>query len=304
MVKRFFWISIVFSLIFIFSVDGVSAAGEAYFNIKTDYRTDGLSWNIAGNLDGEDPNILSELTWKELQICQLVAEIKLDLNQKLTFQSSLGYGLIGRGYSQDSDYYGNDRTMEFSRSNNQSNGDNVWDGSISIGYRMINNPKWDLILSAGYSWNRQNLRMTDGYQTIPDTGAFTGLNSTYKSSWNGPLVGVYAANQFRPNWHLFGNVEYHWADYYGEGNWNLRDDLLHPVSFIHQADGGGVVTIIGVEYSIPDEWSVDLSYKQANWAAGNGLDQVFSADGLIGYTRLNEVVWNSSVITFIVRRFF
>ena len=39
---------------------------ETEFVFSAGYRKDELDWNIAGNINGNNPNILSELTWEDL----------------------------------------------------------------------------------------------------------------------------------------------------------------------------------------------------------------------------------------------
>ncbi|UCG08955.1 MAG: hypothetical protein JSV83_10030, partial [Desulfobacterales bacterium] len=44
---------------------------ESEVAVGNGYRRDELDWNIAGNINGNNPNILSELTWEDLEIYQL-----------------------------------------------------------------------------------------------------------------------------------------------------------------------------------------------------------------------------------------
>jgi len=50
-----------------------AAQGSSRFDISlgTDYRHAQLDWNIAGTFAGSGPNILSELTWHDLDIAQV-----------------------------------------------------------------------------------------------------------------------------------------------------------------------------------------------------------------------------------------
>lgn len=312
--------AVIYCLILVFTLI-VSFTGMAFADVlqivsglEVGYRIDDFSWNIAGNIFGQDPNILSELSWKDLKIFQVKAHTRIDLDQNVFIQGSVNYGIIMSGKNQDSDYSGDNRTGEFSRSNNGANGDNVMDVSIALGYNATSNPsRFKLSPLVGYSFNWQNLRMTDGYQTVnidPDTGEtdytgpFPGLNSTYKTEWQGPWFGVNLEGEISSQWTVFGNFEYHLADYTGKGNWNLRDDLDHPVSFLHSADGDGYTCSVGTAFSPNDQLQISLKYYFSSWSTGSGTDQTFGANGTSGITQFNEANWHSEAIMLaIVREF-
>jgi hypothetical protein len=288
---------------------GIVQAEELPIELKLDagYRLDNLHWNIAGDSSGANPNILSELTWSDLKIFQIHGLATIPLRNSLFLQGALNFGVIITGNNRDSDYLGDNRTEEFSRSYNRSNG-NVLDSSISAGYYLARTDGEKFIRLApmiGYSFNQQNLRMTDGYQIInidPDTqtpgytGPFSGLDSTYKAAWSGPWLGANLTVSLSPTWMVFSDFDYHWASYYGEGNWNLRDDLAHPVSFTHHAAGNGYHWSAGVNFSPNSQLKLTLKLHSGVWSAGPGIDQVFGVDGNTGITRLNEVVWTSQAI--------
>jgi hypothetical protein len=290
------------------------------FQLGAGYRQDQFDWNIAGTPQGTSPNILSELEWKDLEIYQLRAKGKavVGLDNFPYFDAcvkgSLGYGWIVDGDNQDSDYLGDNRTFEFSRSNNETEDDDVFDAALAIGPRFGFREGMLIVTPlVGYSYHEQNLRITDGVQTVanqaladavlgpgevvlPPLGPFPGLNSTYEAEWYGPWLGVDL--EIRPSGRLTltGSVEYHWADYEAEADWNLRSDLAQPTSFKHSADGEGIVLTAAAAWSLGERWSVELSYDFADWETDPGRDQVFLADGTVGGTRLNEVNWESQAI--------
>ena len=80
------------------------------------YRLDDLDWSIAGNLNGTNPNIVSELTWSDLESYQLKLGGKGTIDRVFYLRGSAAFGWVLSGDVQDSDYNGDDRTQEFSRS--------------------------------------------------------------------------------------------------------------------------------------------------------------------------------------------
>ena len=280
---------------------------EFQFDIEGGYRVDNLVWNIAGDISGCCPNILSELTWDDLYSYQLKSKAKMVFNDALVVDGVADYGFILDGDNQDSDYLGNDRTLEFSRSNNNAEDGNVLDFTGGLGYRFhfwgsdaqssfAVDEAWVTPLG-GYSYHEQNLTITDGLQTIPPTGSFPGLNSSYETEWKGPWVGFEVDGRIEKVRAMF-RFEYHWADYLAEANWNLRDDFAHPKSFEHIADGTGVVFTFQGAYDINDHWSISLTGDIQDWETDPGIDRTFFSDGTVIDTRLNVVEWNSFDVMF------
>jgi hypothetical protein len=264
------------------------------------YRVDNLDWNIAGDIDGMNPNVLSELTWSDLNIFQIRVDGSTITPEIFYVRGSLSYGWILNGDNQDSDYGGDDRTSEYSRSNNRANDGNVFDTSLGLGYPF--NPKLEqgdfyIVPLVGYSYHEQNLTITDGQQTIPPTGSFEGLNSTYETGWKSFWLGLDLLSNTSEKFIISLSLEYHWVNYEAEGNWNLRDDFAHPVSFTDEADGTGIVISLGLDYVLGDltkrNWTINSNFDYQNWSTDPGVHRTFFADGTSGDTRLNVVNWNS-----------
>lgn len=277
-----------------------------HVSVSVGYREDNLDWNIAGG--GVD--VLSELSWKNLVMAQMQAAAQVNMKNDWRIRADLGYGEISSGANQDSDYSGNNRTLEFSRSSNKAGG-NVGDASIALGktLRLLDQTVGKFIYvtpSIGLSVHQQNLTMTEGVQTVsrPDLvppgvgvaplGPFAGLNSRYAAQWQGPWIGIEALIEAGSNLSLTASAEYHVADYLAKANWNLRNDLAHPVSFKHTAKGQGIVGSVGASYPIAKSWTMNLSLKYHQWSTRAGNDLIYFADGSVGRTRLNSVNWEST----------
>ena len=273
------------------------------------YREDNLDWNIAGNLNGNNPNILSELTWSDIEIFQLKAGFKSVFDRVIYMRGAMDYGWIFNGENQDADYNGDNRTLEWSQSNNATDQGSVWDATLGIGYQFkAASDKLKIVPLLGYSYSDQYFNITDGYQTVsvpslvppedapPAVGPIPGLDSSYEAEWWGPWVGIDLLFDPSEKMRLYAGFEYHWADYQGEADWNLRSDFAHPTSFEHNADGTGIIMTIGGEFSLPKPWFLSLNINYQDWSTDPGLDTLYYADGSISQTRLNEVNWNSFAI--------
>ena len=170
---------------------------QAKFEGTGGYRQDNLNWTIAGNSAGTSPNILSELEWEDLQILEVQGKAEIVLAEHFVLDGIGSYGQIMSGENQDSDFLGDNRTFEFSRSNNDAESGSVLDLSGGAGIRIhldeyaekLESEKLHLTLLGGYSYHEQNLEITNGFQTIPFTGSFAGLDSRYETQWEGPWAG-------------------------------------------------------------------------------------------------------------------
>ncbi len=213
------------------------------------------------------------------------------------------------GDNRDSDYAGDDRSGEFSRSLSETGDDEVRDASGGVGWRLriYDTPaagRGHLIPLAGYSHHVQSLRDTDAVQVVGGSGSIPGVDSTYETEWNGPWVGMRAELELPRNLQLFATGEYHWADYHAEADWNLREAFAHPKSFEHEADANGWVVSVGADW-FPGflnrrgetreggRWYLRARGTWQDWSTDPGIDRVFFADGSSVETRLNEVNWSS-----------
>ena len=158
------------------------------FEIYPTYRQDNFVWNKAGLNDF--PNIISELKWEYLRIQGVKGVLKHDMGKRHFLEASGSWGWIYSGANQDSDYDGDNRTEETSRSNNTSDHGNVFDLSLALGWKLQDKLTRRTNLLAGYAINSQNMTMTNGVQTIPPDGPFAGLNAAYKGLWRGPWIGL------------------------------------------------------------------------------------------------------------------
>lgn len=299
-------LTIIVALLFFLPANSFARDRLASFDLEVNggKRTDQLDWNIAGTIAGTSPNVLSELTWKDLEINEVSAKAKIVMvNNKVPFggmvKGSIHYGEIQSGENQDSDYLTDNRTNEFSRSNNRSDWGEVWDSKVGGGLVFMSKNKiFSMAPLIGYSFHLQNLKIHDGYQTIyvPDPlleGPISGLNSSYDGEWQTGFVGLDL--EFKPsaNFEVYGGVELHAGQYEAEANWNLRGDLRHPVSFTHQSDEAtGVVTNVGLRVGLKNILlNAEMRYRK--FQAEDGTAKTYKDDGTIPATRLNEVNWES-----------
>lgn len=276
-------------------------------------RFDTLDWNIASDLSGTStPNILSELTWDELAVFELSAKARhvqpasiWPLKGGIMIEGEITGGVAISGENQDSDYNGNDRTLEFSRSNNDGSGGYSYGFSTSAGYQFnvaesVRRGSYLFITFtpfAGYAWDEQQYKMTDGNQTIPSTGSFAGLDSEYVTQWSGPFYG--AEIGIEKNRHaLTLRGEYHDLDYDAEAIWNLRTDFKQDPSFIHEGDGDGIQISANYSYALDSKYEFTSDWTYTSRSIEDGLDILYFSNGNVSTQKLNEVNNESHAVRF------
>ena len=287
----------LFSLLFLVGSPNLqTAAAATQLDIFPFYRQDNLIWNKAGL--NNFPNVLSELKWENLRTQGIKAVLKHDLGPRYFLEATGSYGYTYSGTTQDSDYDGDNRTLEFSRSNSNGSGGTMFDASLSLGWKLQDSKKAKTSLQAGYAINRQYLDMTNYVQTIDTSpnsqlGPFPGVSASYKALWRGPWVGVVHDQTLNKRLHLTTRLEYHLPDYAGECYWRSRSDLAQPVTNNHWASAQGIVAAIGVDYVTGPRWILGAGVEYTNYTTFPGTDQVNIADGTHVQIRLNEVRWDS-----------
>lgn len=284
-----------------------------YFDTEWDfemgYRVDEVKWSIR---QSDTVKVLSELTYRDLQIFQLALNGCLVTYNNIYFRGEANGGWILSGQAQDDDYLGPNRTLLFSKSISQTNDDNVVDLSFGAGYLFdVCGTGLTIAPVVGYSYHEQNIRMTNGIQIFdldfPEIeGPIPGLNSTYDTRWDGPWFGLDFAYDLMCDIGIFAIYEHHWPRYKGKGNWNLRSDFLGD--FIHDAARGHAnVVEIGINYDWCD-WIIGLSSKFQKWNSGFGVDTTFISDEtdiiFPASTVLNPVTWRSYSIMVDIGRCF
>lgn len=251
--------------------------------LNTGYQREDLKWSIAGNLDGQNPNIYSELQWKKVGGQSIAAALRWNFWNKLMLMGGYQRVSIRSGTVRDNDYNGDNRTN--SAYDQIFNADRGFtrDLAIGFGYKLIDNETFSITPFAGYSTSKQSLHLLDRSGQYPD------LNSTYETNWKGPFVKAIASVKFAKKITATTALGYHQADYNSKADWNLIPTFQHPVSYRHTAKGYGVAADASVAYSITKNIAVNFGGGYFTWQTGEGIDELFLSSGGSEKTQLNDV---------------
>lgn len=290
-------------------------AGQEYIQQLTaeaGYRVDQLDWNIGGVNTGRTDqfvNVLSELTWRDVKISQVALQMDSQDKHGFRLRWRMSFGTVFDGNNQDSDFDYDNRQGEFSRSNNDADGD-VSDLSIGLGRQYEINMFgriYQLMPALGYSLSRQNFEMRNGFQTLfvptpggaPDlseVGPIPGLDSTYDTKWKTFWLGLDVGVQQTKKLRWLAGVKFHAGDLTARANWNLRTDFAHPLSFEHWADGYGFAATFGSQYKLAENLSMTVMLDYQSWSTERGVDRVYFSSGSNVDTPLNEVNWKTTSV--------
>lgn len=294
--------AIIYSLLL--SAASLAADLDLTVDLITGYRIDNFDFSIAGDISGYNPNVLSELTWRDVEAYQVGLGTKALIRDHYYARASVSRAWSYDGTCRDSDYDGDNRTLEFARSYSDADDSRFFDLSLGLGYqfRFFSDA---LVLTpvAGFSYSTQKLSTTSGVQTLDEDGdeydelgPYPGHDSTYGGKWSSWWAGIDLSIKPIQRLTIFGTFEYHYADYRADADWNLRWDFAHPESFSQRADGGGVVLSGGIGYSFADNWEAAVKVDYQDWWTDSGIDTTFFTDGSSIDTRLNRVNWDSMAI--------
>lgn len=273
--------------------------------LGTGYRQDELDWTIAGS--NGTPNVMSELSWKDLQMVEVSGGISGELFCIGAYRINADYAWILHGRNRDSDYAGDNRTIEYSRSDNKASRGEAFDLKAGIGTHYT---FCGLVITplTGYALMEQHLTMYHGNQTIDligfGLGRFKGLHNRYNTTWQSPWVGIDLFYDTECDFTFYGSFEYHWPYYRAKGHWNLRTDFIGD--FIHRGNGHGCWSTIAATYALCSGFNCGISGEALIFKIKDGtdttkfIDVITDTNGNIigeqvftGRTKLNVVNYRS-----------
>lgn len=267
-----------------------------------DYR-----WSVSGNIYGTSPNIMSELSWNNLQGNAHHLGLEFIASSGWMGRSTLQMNEFNQGGQvQDSDYLYDNRTGEFSRSFSLPNGSNSQDLTLLAGHKLSLNESQNISITPiiGISRNLTELRMVSGKQTIPASTSYPNLDNRYRAQFDAILAGVEACWWMTPTLGLDLKWHHAWLNYHAEADWNLRTDFQHPVSFYHDGKGSDNRWTIGLLGRINNEWQMELAYTFRQGSLQNGIDVVNLSNGSQQRTLLKEVEWSTTSTSLLAHRIF
>ncbi|QNK64340.1 hypothetical protein H7F33_07615 [Pedobacter sp. PAMC26386] len=242
-----------------------------------DYRSSDFQWSIAGNNLGQNPNILSEVKWKNIKGPGMGLDIRLNIWSPIFFKGSYHRTWIKSGQVTDNDYAADNRTEPGYHADLNSNEGFIYTWFVTTGYEFRIGQTLKISPYAGYTKNTQQLHLKNfNNETDP---AIKTLNSIYQANRAGLILGAAATLSLTNQLSVEGIVNYSQVKYQAYADWNLIDAFAHPVSFKHKANGYGTEALLQLNYSFTAVLSVLIRGNYDYTNTGKGTDELFLVDG-------------------------
>jgi hypothetical protein len=255
----------------------------AQISVTAGYAREDFHWSIAGNSAGQDPNVYSELKWRNAGGFFTRIDGQWAVWKRWRVIADASRTFFSSGSMTDMDYGLDNRHDVLYDQRFPVTGGYSEAGSAGIGYVVVDSRRFGLTSYAGYGVSKQYFPVTD------PGGPFDGLNSSYAGKWLGPFVKMAGSWKVAGRWGVAAGLRYDQVVYRGVANWNLIADFSHPVSFRHRADGYGVTGNVGVDYRVSRRLALSLRGDYFGWETGTGIDELYLAAGGTQQTQLNGV---------------
>lgn len=253
-------------------------------SLSAHYSIEHVDWSIAGNMNGENPNIYSELVWKDLAGPGLELDVTVPVYKHLFVYSHLIAKTIVAGHATDTDYLGNNRTQPSFDVVLRSDRGRTMSAVTGAGYRFPVGDGHYIAPAIGYGVNTGHL-----YLFGPDHASRQALRSSYTTTWTGLAGTITAGGMLTRNLGFEFDFRYQQVAYRGKANWNLIETFMHPVSFRHYASGYGIHSGVKIFYRTTPRCTLFLTTRHYHWTTGRGRDVLFLASGETVFTLFNGI---------------
>lgn len=262
------------------------AEPKLQLSLSSGYQHENFHWSIAGNANGQDPNIYSELKWKNVSGTAYNASIQYNVWNKIILYGSYNRVSVKSGSVSDVDYSKDNRNGPVYDENFSDNKGSTLTWMAGAGYKLFNNKLFCLTPYIGYTRNIQNLYIVD------ETGQFPTLNSSYQAYWKGCFIKVISSIKIWRSLKASVNITYNQANYNSRGDWNLIEQFKHPISYTQIADGYGINAGAQLSYHIIRQLSIFAEFNYFDWETGNGTDTLYLTTGENDKTQFNAAFRN------------
>lgn len=245
-------------------------------------KTEDFRWSIAGNSDGKNPNVLSEIIFNPIKSKGFYLNSTYKFAKKLSVAIAYNTFQIYKGRATDFDYAGDNRTDATSQLFLNSNKGHMRALNIGLFYHLLDDSTFGIKAGANYSTAKELLYLLNDDDPT--------LQTTYSTKWHGP--GLSVDGSWTSAWKFFvaGSISYSFLKYAAEANWNNIPTFLHPVSFTHAATGHGWNTETFAGYKLNTHLNAIVKWQYDNWKTGYGKDKLYLTNGDVPETRMNAAI--------------
>lgn len=259
---------------------------------KIGYGHSDIGYSIAGNEQGTNPNILSELKWADLRAIQYGLDLYGNLQNRFVFKAQYMRINVFDGAVSDIDYADDNRRGIFSEqylSSHNGFGSHV---NAQVGYKLIDRPILSVSFLLGVDHLHQRAYLLnhkgDNIDNNP-LGYFEGLHSYYSTNWKSIGINLWTEYRRYRRLSIRLDVGAYKSTYHAYGNWNLIPYFAHPKSYTHEGKGIRMIGNLMISYKLSRKFHLNFGYMYSYATVNNGIDRLYLTDGSTNITRLNEV---------------
>lgn len=250
-------------------------------SLNSGYQWENFSWSIAGDINGQNPNIYSELKWKRLEEPTTSGTIKWQLSHYFYMLGEYDHSFIISGKVSDTDYGSDNRSTPIYHGDFQDNKGYNNKLILAVGASVINRKKIIVDVQAGYTLSHQSLYILGLNGLNPE------LNTTYFTTWKGSLIAGSLRYLINKKVSFEELISYSQLNYKARANWNLIQQFAHPVSYRDNASGYNLQFKQGIIYQINNRLAINAHFCFSHLQTGNGTDHLYLADNSQEETQFN-----------------
>jgi len=262
--------------------------------IYGDYLREDLQWSIAGNSNGQNPNVLSELKWKDLKLRGAGLDINIAILHGIYFSGSYHTATIYSGYATDTDYGEDNKKSPTYQAIVNSDKGRTYSYFAGLGYKYSIYSILNIFPYAGYSKNKQSLFLNES--NIELLEGEKKLNSSYQTNWAGPLIGLAIDAPLKSWFSIQADFSIARLAYTGLADWNMIDSFAHPLSFKHKANSYQNNINLKIDFKVVPKITIFLKGEYIHADTGKGTDQLFLNDGHTLHSQFNGAERNNKGI--------
>lgn len=282
--------SVVLFLSMLALLRGTDALGQkqrVQFSYLSGIKKTSFDWSIAGNNDGRNPNILSELRWYELTSFSHRVDMKIPY-KNWALDAHISKSFVIHGRVSDGDYMADDRKSVTAFHIYDADKGSQYVLLPGVSYRIkFFDRKTLLRIGLSYMYYGDKFYMLNLERALSED-KLKGLKNSYKTSWKG--FGLYGDYEriITNRMTFMGRGEIGKLRYNAVADWKSREDFTSPNSFYHSSKRSFVLRAqLIIAYHLTKKMTSNIAGDFHYRSFGTGTDILYKKDGSIKFTQLN-----------------
>tara|TARA_R110002050_G_scaffold24083_3_gene64257 strand:+ start:9695 stop:10579 length:885 start_codon:yes stop_codon:yes gene_type:complete len=270
-----------------------SGGKRLFLEIGTAFNISRLNWSIAGNLEGNSPNILSELKFNDIISFGTYVRGQYYPIKSVVVSVYFNQNSVIKGTGTDTDYKDDNRINPVFEKDFESNEGHFKLVKSGIGTPIYVSYKIQIIPSINYFLTKQRYYILS--QEIQD------LRSIYQANIQGSEIAIETNLNLHQAIYSSLTLSYHYVNYRAEADWNLIDSFEHPLSFSHDSKGFGFGVNMLVGYKLNNIFSFLAGGSLNATTIRRGIDTSYLRNGEEILTQFNGAKNTFGCVSFGIR---